>query len=249
MTNVLVALAKAIGVIPALAALVSRVLAQHGLRRVVDLGSGGGGVMPDVLAELRKSPDHRDVRLTMTDLHPNAQAVARFEADGDDRTEYLLDSVDATDLGTAPLGLKTMVNSFHHMRPEQARKILASAQSTGQPLLVYEMGENKIPFAVWCLALPITLPLVAISSLVLTLMVRPLTVRQLVLTYLVPLVPIFYAWDGQASMPRLYTFDDLDELLAGIEATDAYTWEKGHAESPTGRKVGTYLLGVPTTSS
>jgi len=205
--------------------------------------------MPDVLTELRKDPQMKDVKLTMTDLRPNAAAVARFRDDGDDRTEYLGDPVDATDLANAPGGLKTIVNAFHHMRPAQAEKILASAQHSGQPLLVYEMGENKMPFVVWCLALPISLPFVALSSLVLTLMVRPLTARQLVLTYLLPLVPLFYAWDGQASMPRLYTFEDLDVLLSRLEPTDAYTWEKGHAETPSGRKLGTYLLGVPTTSS
>ncbi|MCA9706056.1 MAG: hypothetical protein KDK70_09435 [Myxococcales bacterium] len=245
MTNLLVVFGRVYGVVPVLAALVARVLEQQGLDQIVDLGSGSGGTMPDVLAHLRRRPAAGHVSLTMTDRYPNRDAVARFGAQGDPQVRYLPDPVDATELASAPAGLKTMINCFHHMRPAQARAILASAQRSRQPILVYELGDNALPFALWCVALPLALPLVAITALVLTPLVRPLTLRQLLLTYVIPLVPIFYAWDGQASVPRIYTFDDLDELLAGLESP-GYRWEKGYATGERGRKVGTYLLGVPT---
>lgn len=242
MTNVLAALAAAIGVVPVLGALVSRALEENGLDAVVDLGSGAGGVMPSVMENVREA-SATNATLTLTDLYPNDDAVARFEADPN--VTYARESVDATDLANAPAGLKTMINCFHHMRPAQARAILASAQASGQPLLIYEMGENKLPFVVWVLLLPLTLPIVYLSCLVLTLRVRPLTFRQLFFTYVIPLVPLCYAWDGQASMPRLYTFEDMDELLEGLP-TDGYRWEKGVAKTDKGRALGTYLLGRPT---
>ena len=40
--------------------------------------------------------------------------------------------------------------------------------------------------------------------------------RQLFFTYAVPIIPIFFAWDGQASMPRIYSLEDLDELMEGM---------------------------------
>ncbi len=46
--------------------------------------------------------------------------------------------------------------------------------------------------------------------------VKPLTWRQIIFTYLIPIIPICYAWDGQASLPRIYTLKDLDHLLAGL---------------------------------
>jgi len=244
MTNLIVVFSRLIGVTPVLAALVGRALREGDLRAVVDLGSGAGGVMPDVLAAVREDEALADTRLTMTDLYPNLDAIDRFAHDGDARTEYRAQPVDATDLASAPAGLKTMVNCFHHMRPAQARAILASAKDSGQPILVYEMGENVVPFALWCLLLPISLPIVGLMVFVLTPMVRPLTFRQLFFTYVIPVIPVCYAWDGQASMPRLYTLDDMDELLEGLDG-DGYLWEKGPAKSASGKKLGTYLLGRP----
>lgn len=63
-------------------------------------------------------------------------------------------------------------------------------------------------------------------------------------TFVIPLVPLFYAWDGQMSLPRIYTLEDMDELLAGLQTAD-YTWEKGYAKTAEGKNKGIYLLGLP----
>ena len=99
--------------------------------------------------------------------------------------------------------------------------------------------------SMWLVLLPIALPIIATMVLFLTPSVRPLTIRQLLFTYVVPLIPIFYAWDGLASNPRIYTVDDLDELIAGIDS-EGYRWERGEAEKPGGGKLGLYLLGLPS---
>lgn len=244
MTRVLVVFARAVGVDKTLSELVSRVLTEQRLDRIVDLGSGAGGVMPDVLERVRRDGELADTRLLLTDLYPHDDAIAALDGSASGRVHYERSPVDATDLASAPTGLKTMVNCFHHMRPEQARSILRSAQESRQPLLMYEMGDNKMPFALWGLALPLSLPMVFITCLVFTPFVRPLTVRQLLFTYVIPLIPIFYAWDGQASMPRIYTLEDLDELLHGLDSED-YVWEKGAAKTPRGAKMGIYLIGLP----
>ena len=245
MTNVIVVLGRALGVAPVLAKLVSRALEQRGIDQIVDLGSGGGGVMPDVLERVREGPATSAARLTLTDLYPNRDALEAFNDPEVAELSYLADPVDATDFSSVPPGLKTMVNCFHHMRPQMARAILESAHDNGEPILIYEMGENKLPFALWLLGLPLALPLVGFTCLVLTPFVRPLTLRQLVFTYVIPLVPIFYAWDGQASMPRIYTPEDMDELLEGLDSP-TYRWEMGGAPTDKGKTLGTYLLGMPT---
>lgn len=244
MTNLIVVFARVMGVNEVVGRLVARVLKQAKTEEIVDLGSGSGGSMPEVLALLRDDPDTANTRLTMTDLYPNLDAIETFNHTDTPHMRYLSEPVNATDLASAPSGLKTMTNCFHHMRPGQARTILESAQKSRQPLLVYEVGDNAMPFAVWCLALPIGLLLVGLSALVLTPMVRPVTFRQLFFTYGVPIIPIFYAWDGQASMPRIYTLEDLDELLEGLDAP-GYRWEKGLAKTAKGRKRGIYLVGLP----
>jgi hypothetical protein len=136
-----------------------------------------------------------------------------------------------------------MSDCFHNVRPEMARKILKSAHDNGEPLLIYEMGSN-IPILPWVLSLPIALPLIAAVAMVLSAFVRPLTFRQIFFTYVIPLIPIFYAWDGHASVPRCYAMEDLDQLLVGLDSPN-YRWEKGPARNEKGRAVGTYLLGLP----
>lgn len=242
MTRVLVVFSRVVGVPAGLAAVLSRVLREEQLDRVVDLGSGAGGVMPEVLDRIRQQPGLEDVKLLLTDLYPNRDTVEVVRAQGRRELSYRAEPLSALDLEGAPDGLKTMVNCFHHMRPPQARAILKSAQRHRQPLLVYEIAEPPIPFALWCLSLPLNLAFVTLMALVLTPFVRPLSFGQLFFTYAIPVVPVFYAWDGAASVPRVYSREDLDELLETIRC-DEYTWETGRAEK--GQGTGFYLLGRP----
>ena len=243
MTNLIVLLQRMMGTREVLANLISRVLKEKSLFQVVDLGSGSGGVMPDVLKVLRQDPELKDVKLTMTDLYPNETIIKKFNNNQDESISYHSTSVDASNIATAPAGLKTMVNSFHHMRPANARKILESAQQNHQPFLIYEMGENKMPLLIWGLLLPISLAILMIMVLFMTPFVRPLTWQQIVFTYLIPIIPICYAWDGQASLPRMYSLNDMDVLLEGLNS-DKYTWTKGHALKKN-KKQGIYVIGLP----
>ena len=245
MTHLLALLVKLLGVDRAVGALVKRTLDAQGLDQIVDLGSGAGGAMPAVLKALHEQQGRAGVCLTMTDLYPNKEAVARFEALDDPRFRYLPEPVDATRIASAPAGLRTMVNCFHHMRPNQARAILDAARRDRQPLLIYERVDNRIPLLAWWLTLPLGLFFVATTALLMTPLLRPLSARQIFFTYVIPLIPLCYAWDGQASMPRIYNFEDMDTLLQGLE-TEGYRWEKGRGETSKGRPLGIYLLGTPS---
>jgi len=244
MTRLLVVLGKVIRIPEAVTPILQRALAAQGTQTVVDLGSGAGGTMPLVLRHLRGQPGFEATQLVLTDKYPNEGAQQQLREAPQDGVSYLSSSVDATHLEKAPTGVKTMVNCFHHMRPDQAKAILSSAARTKQPLVIYEMADNTFPFAVWLLALPLGLLSVFLSALVFTPFVRPLTVRQLVFTYLIPLLPLCYAWDGQASGPRIYGLADLEELLRDVPS-DGYTWEKGPALLSDGKARGIYLLGLP----
>lgn len=243
MTRVLVVFGRVIGVRTGLVSVISRILREEQLDRVVDLGSGAGGVMPEVLDRIREQPGLSDARLLLTDLYPNRDAVEAIREANRPELAYRTEPLSALQFQDAPAGLKTMVNCFHHMRPKEARAILESAQRHRQPLLIYEIAELPMPFALWCLGLPLNLAFVATMALVLTPFVRPLSFRQLFFTYAIPLIPLFYAWDGAASGPRVYGRDDLGELLHGMRNSD-YTWEIGQVER--GQGTGFYLLGRPT---
>ncbi len=243
MTNLIVVINKMMGVSDVLAKFISDISKDHPVTHIVDLGSGAGGAMPEVQQKL--AIDYQvNTHLTLTDLYPNADALKKFNHEGNTNLTYNTSSVDATKLDQTPKGLKTMINCFHHMRPEQAKAILTSAKESKEPILIYELTENKMPLLLWWLLLPLSLTILIIMSLFMTPFVKPLTWKQIVFTYFIPIIPIFYAWDGQASMPRLYSFDDLDELLKGLD-DPGYTWSKGYAYDKDGKKSGTYLMGLP----
>ena len=244
MTKNIAVMAGWLGVRHPLARLISRALQAQKLSTIVDLGSGSGGVLPETLPEVQGTAGLEETCLILSDKYPNQSAIQEY-AGAHAQVRYLNESLDATQLHTAPDGLKTMVNCFHHLRPEQARDVLTSAVESKQPLLVYEMaGHQTVPFAAWLLTLPLGLTIVFFMACVKSAFARPFTWRQFVFTYLIPLIPLFYAWDGQASMPRIYGFEDLKELLQDLE-NDDYTWEMGYGESAAGKKLGSYLLGMP----
>ncbi|WP_438013878.1 hypothetical protein WMF18_23435 [Sorangium sp. So ce315] len=124
------------------------------------------------------------------------------------------------------------------MRPEAARKILESAQRSRQPICIFEISDNSSPRFLWWMALPVGF----VMCFLITPLARPLIARQLVFTYLVPIIPVCFAWDGAVSNARTYTLADLDELLEGL-GDERYRWEKGVMR---GRARNLYLLGLPT---
>ncbi|WP_437313214.1 hypothetical protein [Sorangium sp. So ce385] len=238
MTRMIVTVHKALGSSDELAELIARALRESRSTSIVDLCSGSGGPMLDVLERLNQKPGFEGVTLTLTDLYPNTEAAARINARGGTNVSYRTTPLDATEAGRETAGLRTMISSFHHMRPESARKILETAQRSRQPICIFEISDNSYPAFLWWTALPANF----LMCLLMTPLARPVTARQLVFTYLLPIIPLCFAWDGAVSNARTYTLDDLDELLRGL-GDEGYRWEKGVIG---GRMKKIYLLGIPT---
>lgn len=221
-----------------IAELVAKVLKKTNTNQIVDLCSGSGGPMLDVIKALEEKHGLKNIQLTLTDLYPNTD-MAKVINEGDNKAiSYKTTPVDATKVKGELKGLRTMIGSFHHIAPENARKILQSTQDSGQPICIFEMSDNAAPIILGFIALPINF----IMTLLITPFVRPLTLQQLVFTYMIPIIPICFAWDGAVSNMRTYTLNDMDELLEGLTDTDKYEWEKGAID---GAMKKLYLLGYP----
>ncbi|MEL6865563.1 MAG: hypothetical protein AAFP19_14145, partial [Bacteroidota bacterium] len=142
MTNLIAVLHRLMGTKAVLAGLIAQARKKHPFSAIVDMGSGSGGIMPDVLAELNKENKQAPLELMLTDLYPNPQFIRFINEQSLPNVQYSAESLDATNLSNTPVGLKTMVASFHHMPPPQAKQILKSAQINQQPILIYEIAEN-----------------------------------------------------------------------------------------------------------
>ena len=109
------------------------------------------------------------------------------------------------------------------------------------------MGTHFLPFIVWLLILPLSLAVNFISALILTPFCKPLTFGQLIFTYLIPIIPVCYAWDGQASLARIYSERDIKSLLIGLEKS-SYNWVIKPGISKNRKKLGYCIIGYPLAS-
>lgn len=243
-TNLIRLLHKIVGTTETLTLLIEDLRTKYQFDTIVDLGSGSGGPMIEVIEELNSKQSKNKVKLLLTDLHPNPKTVDEINKSGNDKVSYLKESVNAVNIGETPTGLKTMIASFHHISPQNTKKILQSAEENREPILIYEIAKNNIPFVLWLLLLPISLTILFIMVLFMTPFVKNLTISQLVFTYLIPIIPIVYAWDGQASLMRTYTFDDIRELI-GNTNNDNYEWLIGDGLRGNGKKQGYCVIGTP----
>ena len=233
-TSMRVAQAHAV-VAPVLAA----ALARAGATRVVDLCSGGGGPWPGLLPALRAHGV--DVTVRLTDRFPNAAALQAAAA-AIPGLAFEAAPVDALDVPTELGGFRTIFTALHHVRPDDARAILASAVRAGEGIAVIE-GASRTPAG---LAVMLAAPL---GVLLLTPLIRPFRWSRLFWTYLVPVLPLAITFDGVVSALRTYTPAEMRAMAAGVAGAETYAWEAGLLQPP-GAPIGVpYLIGVPLGST
>ena len=137
-----------------------------------------------------------------------------------------------------PCGFRTLFTALHHFRPTAARAILADAVRRGCGIGIFEVTERRILTLLGMLVLPVFV-------LLATPFIRPFRWSRLLLTYLLPLVPLAVWFDGTVSCLRSYTPAELEALAAGVG--EGYDWEAGTLAAPPFVTRVTYLIGTPTT--
>jgi len=245
LTNLIKELHRLMGTSDILSNLLLEIYKKLKFEQIVDMGSGSGGPMIEVIEILNHEMPDNPIKLILSDFYPSPAIVDSINNRMQTMIHYHEQPIDARNMGSTPPGLKTMIASFHHMSPEVAQKILESAEISKEPILIYEIAKNNIPVVVWWLLLPVSLFILIIMSLLLTPFVRPLTWQQLLFTYVIPIIPIIYAWDGQASLMRTYTSEDIESMLASTPNNPDYSWKIEVAKKANGKKVGYYILGSP----
>ncbi len=238
MTNMLNAVHRLMGTADTIASLLGPTLKETKQSKILDLCSGSGGPIMEVAQLLRSNYDMHNLSLTLTDLYPNEQAAEVINA-STDGIHYFTTPVDATNPQLTQEGLRTMICSFHHMPPAEALKILQSTQQANQPFFLFELSDNSQPPTwLWWIALPFNF----LFGLFVSMKTRPFTWWQFVFSFLLPILPLFFAWDGAVSNTRTYTKKDLEELLAQLP-TSTYNWQIGTVKGGPGQHL--YLKGLP----
>lgn len=177
-----------------------------------------------------------DVEVRLSDFFPNAGAFARISG-REPRVTFVPTSVDAARVPAELPGFRTMFTCMHHFRPAQAQAILRDAWSKNRGIGVFEITERSLAGLAPALAGPLV-------ALALTPFVRPVRLSRLALTYVLPLLPLLFTFDGLVSNLRTYTPEELHAMVRPLRR-EGYRWEIGEVRHPVlPTKVG-YLLGLP----
>jgi len=224
-----------------IAPLLQGALDSGGSCSVVDMCSGGGGPWLELSRELQSrklqggAPGLQISHIWLTDKYPNLRALENAGAASENRITYYPSSVDAMKVPSELKGFRTMFTSFHHFSPEEARAILQNAADAGEGIGIFEITRRA----------PLTLALMfpwALMPLVYTPWIRPFRWSRLLWTYLIPIIPLVFLFDGVVSCLRTYRPQELRMIVDKLTASE-YQWEIG--EHSSGRAPITYLIGYP----
>lgn len=213
---------------------------RSGGKQVIDLCSGGGGGAL-FMAKALAARGRTDVRFLLTDRHPNEATGARIRALPN--VEVHGHPVDAMNVPAELKGLRTMFGALHHFTPDAVSELLRDAVARRAPIAFFDVAANPMirrgaSVLVPLLMVPNALMLFLLPFALVPI-VRPLRASRWLLTYVLPLVPILFAWDGTVSALRAYSPEELLEIARAVPGADAYEWasEKGG--------MGLYLTGRP----
>jgi hypothetical protein len=216
------------------APLLRREIDRLGVRRIVDLCSGGGGPWLRLLREVNGSGG--TVQVHLTDKFPNLDALRRAHSRSGSQLDFHPQPVDAMRVPQELEGFRTMFTGFHHFSPVDARAILHDAVANRQGIGIFETTQRSVPSV---LATAIS-PLLVLLA---TPWIRPFRWSRLFWTYVVPIVPLVVLFDGIVSCLRTYSVAELQELADGLGGEE-YLWRAGlavgHGPVPI-----TYLIGAP----
>jgi hypothetical protein len=211
-------------------------MAETGDDRLIDLASGGGGpalIIARILSRKRTDP----VNLTLTDLYPNLPRLELARREGGGFVDFVAEPIDATAVPEVLRGFRLMCNAFHHLSPDAARRCLGDAVGKRQGVALLEFVQRS-PGAL----LQVSVGLAAMLAV--TPFIRPHRWSRLLLTYVLPVVPVCTLWDGLVSCMRAYEPSELRELVASLADND-YEWDIGRLPVPRTGAAVTYLIGRP----
>ncbi len=201
--------------------------------QVLDLCSGSGGPWHDLAPAVSDAGVELDVLLSERSGPPPGDLA--LPATPRVSLSFARQPIDARAVPSGLPGLRTLFNSFHHFRPDEARRVVAQIAEAGEGVVIAELTARRLSSVLWnALAVPLAL-LVGAAFL------GDRRIRAW--TYLGGLLPLVVAWDGVVSCLRSYTAEEIAAIAR--EAAPHHDWQ--HGELRLGRLPVwiTYVTGVP----
>jgi len=208
---------------------------------IVDLCSGGGGGTLNLLQQVGLLNTNANV--TFTDKKPNEAGIARVQDLKLSGVRYLPHSIDALQIPKDLTGIRTMSGALHHFPPAAVKELLASIVKDGEALAFFDVVTpgifRKLPFLVLLPAFVLNAFILSIVPLLMLPFIRPFRWSRIFFTYIVPLIPFLFAWDGCVSGIRSYTPEELLKMTREVTGGNQYEWKVGRG------RTALYIIGWP----
>lgn len=218
---------------------VDKLLRQSGEDTLIDLCSGNGLYMSQLLSSLKKLAPKRDLKAILTDRYPTRSSVCEIGKLKNENVQYFHEAIDALDALRKLPGLHVMFSALHHFDEEELTALLQSAASNRRPLAFFDYSRRNLPAEI--------LPLLLAPLLIFLLapLIRPFSWRQLFFIYVVPVIPLLVMVDGFISRLRSYNCQELSEIIKTLGDTPGYHWQSGKFISMMGLCSVRFIIGTP----
>lgn len=205
-------------------------------RQIIDLCSGGCGPWQGLYGTISRAFG-KSFRIILTDRYPNLAAFQLACDLSGGIIDFRGEPVDACALPKGLFGFRTLFGSFHHFSPAQAKQVLQDAVDSGQGIGIFEMTDRRLVTVLTMLTAPFFV-------LLHTPKIRPFRWSRLLLTYLLPVVPLLVMVDGIISCLRSYTTEELTAMTASLSGAP-YEWEIRQLGSPRSPFPIISVIGCP----
>jgi len=200
---------------------------------VLDLCSGSGEVSVDAWRSAQAGRERYPASLFLSDLFPDINHWSQHSHD----VGFIASRVDMHRLGGELPRVRMMLNSLHHMSPEELHELLHETARSADGFFASDRNARN-----WR-EMFLTVCVVPIAAAFITaFVIRPFRLRNVLWGLIIPVIPLVALFDGLVSNLRSYTVDELRLLV--MDGPSTFIWEVG--ETPGGRGVPamTYVIGI-----
>ncbi|KAK5699638.1 hypothetical protein LTR97_005767 [Elasticomyces elasticus] len=217
---------------------------------IVDACSGAGGPTPFFEKYINKQLEasgHNPASFVLTDWAPYVERWQKLSEESPN-ISYISEPIDAADAKriAAPGKKECRIFNlcFHHFDDPAAAKILRSAIEEADAFFIFEITHRTLP------SITYTSLASAFGALSETWINHRWSPFHLIFTYLIPLFPFYYIFDGVVSCIRGRTAEETSALLKDQQKVDLSGWDIRNGEEMVLPPIGTlfWYSGVKKSS-
>ncbi|KUL82143.1 hypothetical protein ZTR_10707 [Talaromyces verruculosus] len=205
----------------------------------VDSCAGAGGPTPYFEKYINKQLEasgHAPVLFMLTDWAPYVQAWQALSAQSAN-ISYVPEPIDASKAVRVAEPEKKECRifnlCFHHFDDPEAEKVLRSAVETADAFFIFEITHRTLPSIIYTATASL---FGALSTTWIEYWWSPF---HLIFTYVIPLFPIYYIFDGVVSCIRGRTPEETFDLIRRQRDLDLRDWTFSHGEELVLPPIGT----------